>query len=142
MEKGASDARGDDLFSIRGQLATWLNRLEPVPQPLLDPDDRANRGLQHDLCGFLLCPIEFDWKDERYVHHIIIVIALTVTTVTSVRAKIRACEPGYDIMTSFFIRALYKGFKGSTNDYERGFLRSSLLLKVRHSLVFSLPPHH
>jgi hypothetical protein len=67
LEKGASDARGDDLFAIRGQVATWLNRLDNTPQPLLDPDDRANRGIQHDLCGFLLCPIEFDWKNERYV---------------------------------------------------------------------------
>ena len=46
-----------------------LNRLAPTPIPLLDPEDRANRGIQHDLCGFLLCPIEFDWKNERYISH-------------------------------------------------------------------------
>jgi hypothetical protein len=53
-----------------------------------------------------------------------------------VRAKLRACEAGYDITASFFIRVLYKGFKGTTDDYELGFLQSSLLLKVRHSFSF------
>ena len=69
LDKGASDARGDDLFAIHGQLATWLNRLESAPQPLIDPEDQANWGIQHYLCGLLLCPIEFDcqWKNERYV---------------------------------------------------------------------------
>ncbi|KIM42669.1 hypothetical protein M413DRAFT_26688 [Hebeloma cylindrosporum] len=120
LEKGASDARGDDIYAIRSQLATWLNRLDPPPTPLLDPEDRTNRGIQHDLCGLLLCPIEFDWKDE------------------SVRAKLRACEPGYDITSSFFIRALYKSFKGSMDDYELGFLQSSLLV-MAYKHIFTSP---
>jgi hypothetical protein len=62
-----------------------------------------------------------------------------VTSTTSIRAKLRACEPGYDITTSFFIRALYKGFKGTTVNYELGFLQSSLLLKVWH--LVSLTRH-
>jgi len=66
---------------------------------------------------------------------------ITLTPInSSVRAKLRACEPGYDITTSFFIRVLYKGFKGTTNDYELGFLQSSLLVKVGHS--FSLSTHY
>ena len=68
----------------------------------------------------------------------IIVSALTATT--SVCAKLRACEPGYDITSSFFIHVLYKGFKGMTDEYELGFLQSLLLLKVQHP--FSLFTHH
>jgi len=50
----------------------------------------------------------------------------------SVCAKLHACEPGYDLMSSFFICILYKSFKGTTDDYELGFLQSSLLVKICH----------
>ena len=59
----------------------------------------------------------------------------TVIIIFSVRAKLCACEPGFDITSSFFIRVLYKSFKGTTDDYELGFLQSSLLVKVRHILL-------
>jgi len=54
-----------------------------------------------------------------------------LTTTSSVRVKLRACEPGFDITTSFFICVLYKGYNGATDDYELGFLQSLLLVKVR-----------
>ena len=65
LQKGASDARGDDIFHLRRAVGDWLNKLHPKPQPLFDPDDRSSRGIQHDTTGFLLCPIEFDWVDEE-----------------------------------------------------------------------------
>ncbi len=29
------------------------------------PEERTGRGLQNDMTGRLLCPIEFDWDDAR-----------------------------------------------------------------------------
>ncbi|KAF8806326.1 hypothetical protein BYT27DRAFT_7295447 [Phlegmacium glaucopus] len=88
---------------------------EEPPEALLDyfkllEKGAMNRGIQHDLCGLLLYPIEFEWKNE------------------SVRAKLRA----------FSSSVLYKGFKGTTNDYELGFLQSSLLVKV-YKHIFTSP---
>ena len=40
------------------------------------------------------------------------------------------------ISTSFFIHVLYKGYNGTTDDYELGFLQSSLLVKVRRVFLF------
>jgi hypothetical protein len=32
----------------------------------LKPKTREGWGLQHDVCGQLLAPIEFDWDDDEY----------------------------------------------------------------------------
>ena len=36
------------------------------PNVPLKPKTRDVRGLQHDVCGQLLVPIEFDWNDDEY----------------------------------------------------------------------------
>ena len=65
LDNGAEDARGDDILKIRGAVANWLNNLQPPPVPLLDPDSRTQRGIQHELIGRLLCPLKLNWDDER-----------------------------------------------------------------------------
>lgn len=88
--------------------------------PLLNPDSRANRGIQHDATGKLLCPIDFDWDDP------------------TIRARLRNCEEGYDINSSYFLRCLYQSGTGNINDVEDGFLKSGLLVKVfKH--IFTSP---
>jgi hypothetical protein len=64
LQKGASDARGDDILSVRGAVANWLNKAYPSNMPL-DILSRSNRGIKHETTGRLLCPIEYDWADER-----------------------------------------------------------------------------
>lgn len=66
LQKGANDARGDDVLSVREAVANWLNKAYPTHTPL-DISSRANRGIKHETTGRLLCPIEYDWTDERQV---------------------------------------------------------------------------
>ncbi|KAM6489009.1 hypothetical protein JOM56_014326 [Amanita muscaria] len=120
LQAGANDARGDDVLKIRAAVAKWLNEQTPPPTPLLNPDSRSNRGIQHDVTGKLLCPIDFDWDDP------------------TLRARLRNCEDGYDINSSYFLRCLYQGGTGNIDDIEEGFLKSGLLVKVfKH--IFTSP---
>jgi hypothetical protein len=64
LQKGANDARGDDVLSIREAAANWLNKAYPTQTPL-DISSRRCRGIKHETTGRLLCPIEYDWTDER-----------------------------------------------------------------------------
>lgn len=63
--RGANDARGDDINTIKKAVANFLNKCSDT-QPPLQADDRSTRGLQHDTTGRLLCPIEYDWDDIEY----------------------------------------------------------------------------
>ncbi|KAF5374162.1 hypothetical protein D9615_008830 [Tricholomella constricta] len=119
LTRGANDARSDDISTMKKALANWLNK-RPSTKPPLNPEDRINRGLQHDTTGGLLCPIEFDWDNIE------------------IRAKLRACEEGFDMSSSYFIRCFYKGGKGDAQNVEEGFLRGFLLVKA-YSLVFTSP---
>jgi hypothetical protein len=64
LQKGANDARGDDVLSIREAVANWLNKAYRTHTPL-DISSRLSRGIKHETTGRLLCPIEYDWTDER-----------------------------------------------------------------------------
>lgn len=50
----------------------------------------------------------------------------------SVRAGIRDGLDGYDASNNYWIRCLYKGKRGDPNDVEKGFLKSTLLVKVMY----------
>jgi hypothetical protein len=69
LQKGADNARAEDTHKISAFVATALNTLTGClkPDPVIDSESRENRGLKHDLCGLLLCPVELDWDDEEYV---------------------------------------------------------------------------
>jgi len=64
LQKGANDARGDDILSIREAVANWLNKAY-LTHAALDISCRRSRGIKHETTGRLLCPIEYDWTDER-----------------------------------------------------------------------------
>ena len=49
----------------------------------------------------------------------------------SVRAKIRDGVDGHDAFNDYWLRCLYEGEKGDSGDVEKGFLKSSLLVKAR-----------
>ena len=65
LQEGANGAHSDDIRCIKEELGTWIN-LDYKPIKLLDPKARDGRGLQHDVCGGLLIPIQFDWQDPEY----------------------------------------------------------------------------
>jgi hypothetical protein len=51
-------------MSIREAVANWLNKAYRTHEPL-DISSRLSRGIKHETTGRLLCPIEYDWADER-----------------------------------------------------------------------------
>ena len=62
MQKGAQSARAGDTKSLKGVVIT------PVGQSLVSPlmpNQKANRGFNHDTVGALLCPAELDWPDPE-----------------------------------------------------------------------------
>ena len=66
LQKGANDARSDDVRRIKEELALWLN-IANAPNPPLNTKCRSDRGMDNDITGRLLCPIEYDWDDETSV---------------------------------------------------------------------------
>jgi len=68
LGKGSDMARGDDTASLKVAIIQWVQDLFGVPDQPLQAKHKAGRGLDHDQCGRLLCPIEFDWMDLRCEH--------------------------------------------------------------------------
>ena len=66
LQKGANDARSDDIRRVKEELGGWLN-LDFSPVVPFTTKSRSDRGLQNDTTGRLLCPIEHNWDDERQV---------------------------------------------------------------------------
>ena len=48
----------------------------------------------------------------------------------SVRAKIRDCIDSHNAFDDYWLRCLYEGEEGDPEDVEKGFLKSTLLVKV------------
>jgi hypothetical protein len=65
LQEGANGARSDDIKRIKEELAIIVNT-DYTPDVALKPKTRDGRGLQHDACGQLLVPIEFDWNDDEH----------------------------------------------------------------------------
>ena len=66
IQKGANDARADDLRRIKEELGGWLN-IDFSPTTPFAIKSCADRGLQNDITGRLLCPIEHKWDDDQQV---------------------------------------------------------------------------
>jgi hypothetical protein len=67
IQKGVSSARSDDTKSLKGVVIDWIT---PKGQPLSPPlarNIKTDRGFNHDVTGFLLCPIGLDWADAECV---------------------------------------------------------------------------
>ena len=65
VQKGANDARSDDVRRAKEEIANWINQTHTPTTPL-SVKQRDNRGLQNDITGRLLCPIELSWDDNEY----------------------------------------------------------------------------
>ncbi|KIM41094.1 hypothetical protein M413DRAFT_445819 [Hebeloma cylindrosporum] len=118
LQDGANGARGEDIGRINNLVATWVND-EYKPSVPLKPAFRDGRGIQHDVCGELLCPIKFDWRDPE------------------VRANVRSNKEGFTIRNKYFITCLYVKGRADPNDPDLFFLRSRLLLQAYCSIFTS-----
>ncbi|KAF8873130.1 hypothetical protein BD779DRAFT_1679382 [Infundibulicybe gibba] len=119
LQDGANGARSDDIRRIKEEVGNWINQ-GYAPQVLLDPKTRYNRGLQHDICGKLLTPIEFNWDNSE------------------VRAGIRGGMEGFKISDNYFLNCLYPDGHATPSDIEHLFLRSRLLLQT-YCAIFTSP---
>jgi hypothetical protein len=98
IQKGANDARSDDLRRVTWGIGTWIDQDRDKPDikvfdhtpsvtvineetgerevlkktaPRLDASDRTTRGLEHDITGALLSSTSEDWKDPACVFAIV-----------------------------------------------------------------------
>jgi len=65
LRKGASGTHGDDTANLKPAVISWLTELLENPMVPLSPNNKSERGFEHDLTGKLLCPVEYNWNDER-----------------------------------------------------------------------------
>ncbi|KAJ3803635.1 hypothetical protein F5876DRAFT_71289 [Lentinula aff. lateritia] len=96
------------------------------PEPVLEhieefhTSSRDSRGLQNDITGCLLCPVEFDWKDPI------------------VHAAVRTFNSKYNFASSAHAHCFYKDKEFDLDDLDKGFLQSYLLIQV-YRLMFTSP---
>ena len=70
LQHGANSARSDDVNHIKAEVCSRVNN-QYKPDVLLQKGDRSNRGIQHDVCGKLLCPVTYNWDEPECVFFVI-----------------------------------------------------------------------
>lgn len=67
LRKGCGGARGDDAANLKSVVVSWVGTLfDPShAHPALSPTNKTCRGLEHDITGKLLCPIDYNWEDAK-----------------------------------------------------------------------------
>ncbi|KAF8996063.1 hypothetical protein BDQ17DRAFT_1430028 [Cyathus striatus] len=111
-----------DTAEMKTAITNWLNyNVMPIPNPLLDPSNHNNCGIQQSDRIFTMS-FKLDWGN------------------LDVRAKIQMVQhPDCSISSSFFIQFLYpKNFEPNLEDLEAGFLTGGLLVKA-FKYIFTSP---
>lgn len=91
---------------------------------------KTDRGFHHPRTGELLCPINFDWQDDKYVAE---VACVTVTDYwQSLHHRIRRDLQSGQLVPSgdLWPRFLYRNYEYDPENPWDGLLRSALLVKV------------
>ena len=63
--KGGDGAQGDDALSLKKEVVIWLSNLYGPIHPRISPSMKSDWGLDHDVTGHLLCPVEYNWNDAE-----------------------------------------------------------------------------
>lgn len=58
-------ARGDDAGNLKWAVVGWITDIYGPSNPPLKVDSKAERGLENDFTGALLCPSEWSWEDQK-----------------------------------------------------------------------------
>ncbi|KAJ3526688.1 hypothetical protein NMY22_g10070 [Coprinellus aureogranulatus] len=118
ITKGINTARSDDTKSMKSAIVDWITPPNQVLSPPIQRNIKTDRGFHHERTGELLCPVHFDWNDQK------------------VRRDLRSGHliPSGDLWPRF----LYQGFAYNPEDPWDGLLRSSLLVKA-YKHVFTSP---
>jgi hypothetical protein len=62
LQAGANDARSDDTSRLKIALAEWINSRDSSGERLTS-NGKEDRGINHDITGRLICPIDYDWDN-------------------------------------------------------------------------------
>jgi hypothetical protein len=68
ITKGIASARSDDTKSLKSVVVDWITPTNRVLSPPIQRNVKDNRGFHHPRTGELLCPVNFDWNDEKCVY--------------------------------------------------------------------------
>jgi hypothetical protein len=121
------------MGNLKSAVVSWvaetLCTLGTPQQPALEPTVKCDRGFVHNHTGQLLCPSEFDWARDEYVHNTHCPFP-TVLTDLRVRKNIREGHPNFMVTAQSWPTFLYKNLTVDKNDFEKGLFKSSLLLRV------------
>ncbi|TEB03997.1 hypothetical protein FA13DRAFT_1581798, partial [Coprinellus micaceus] len=107
LKKGISDARSNDLKTLKSAIIDWITPQGGVLTPSLLRSSKMGRGFHHPVTGKLLCPTDYDWTDP------------------SVQTRLRSGELAVSgLQWPLF---LWAGSKCNEDDLWDGFMKSRLL---------------
>ncbi|KAJ3750344.1 hypothetical protein DFH05DRAFT_1563987 [Lentinula detonsa] len=111
----------DHYGDATGTSVEPIEPLEPIYYEKYAEKNRGDRGLQGNISGYLLCPVEYDWYDLE------------------VHAALRKLDdPEFDFASSAHSRCFYPAEGFDPEDLDHDFLQSHLLLQV-YRMLFTSP---
>ena len=132
LRKGAGGARGDHAANLKPAVVSWLFPLFDDFQSPLSPVTKMDRGFEHSITGSLLCPIDYNWGDERCdkLHWSCSTSADEVYRSSSIPQSIWNGHPDFVVTADSWPAFLYPHAKADPDDMEHGLFQSALLVKV------------
>jgi hypothetical protein len=68
LQVGANDARSDDTGRLKVAIAEWLNDSDRSnAHTRISARAKEERGINNDVTGCLICPIDYTWDDPECV---------------------------------------------------------------------------
>ncbi|KZP03035.1 hypothetical protein FIBSPDRAFT_915387 [Athelia psychrophila] len=118
IQKGISCARSDDTRGLKGAILDWIVPRGETLRPPLYRNVKHDRGFFHERTGYLLCPAEYDWANDR------------------IKEQLRNGElpMSGDLWPTF----VYKDYKVDPDDIWANLFRSSLLVAA-YKYIFTSP---
>jgi hypothetical protein len=121
------------VANLKPCAVSWIGTLFENPHPPLPPTSKGNRGFEHDITGRLLCPINYNWDNLRYMFALIDQsqdMRHVIYTTLSDCQNIKDGHPNFSVTGDFWPAFLYPHTKGDPEDAEKGLFKSYLLVKV------------
>jgi len=74
LQSGANHAHSEDTTRLQVAITGWLNACRPHEKganftPRVSAKWKEEHRILNDITGQLLCPIDYDWDDPKYVSH-------------------------------------------------------------------------
>jgi hypothetical protein len=64
LHKGATEARGDDTKTLKGNILEWITLKDKSFNSPLYQNRKVDHGFHHKQTGVLLSPVDLDWSHE------------------------------------------------------------------------------